>query len=233
MISVIIPVYNSEQYLEECLNSVSNQLYKNIEIICINDGSTDNSFQVLQKYALFDHRIKIINQMNHGVSYSRNIGIQLARGKWISFVDSDDTIHPEIYIICTKYKADIIDFKYQYYHKRHKNKKSHIYFIKDPINQAINKKLIMFIWNKLFLTSAIKNHFFKEDMKIYEDWIFNFELFKNNINICHISNVLYYYRISENSLTSKNKFTKSIFFQYLKNILTKKEYDIFINNFIF
>ena len=73
MISVIIPVYNSEQYLEECLNSVSNQLYKNIEIICINDGSTDNSFQILQKYALFDHRIKIINQMNHGVSYSRNI----------------------------------------------------------------------------------------------------------------------------------------------------------------
>lgn len=90
LISVIIPVYNVEQYLEECLNSVIEQTYKNIEIITVNDGSSDRSLEILQKYALSHPNIKIINQENMGNSVARNKGIMLASGKYINFLDSDD-----------------------------------------------------------------------------------------------------------------------------------------------
>ena len=89
-ISVIIPVYNSENYLEECLNSVIKQTLKNIEIICIDDGSTDNSSHILQMYSKFDNRFTLIKQKNKGSGISRNKGIEKSKGKYVSFLDSDD-----------------------------------------------------------------------------------------------------------------------------------------------
>jgi len=91
-ISIIIPVYNTEKYLRECLNSVVNQSLQDIEIICINDGSTDSCLAILREYEAKDARIRVIEQKNAGVSATRNIGIELARGEYIQFVDSDDTI---------------------------------------------------------------------------------------------------------------------------------------------
>lgn len=92
MISIIIPIYNSEKTLDRCLNSCCSQTYKNIEIICINDGSTDNSLCILNKYIQKDSRIKIINKKNGGLSSARNEGLKIAQGEWICFVDSDDYI---------------------------------------------------------------------------------------------------------------------------------------------
>ena len=92
VVSVVIPVYNVEPYLSECLDSVCKQTLKNIEIICINDGSTDRSLTVLQKYSERDKRIHIINQNNQGLSYSRNVGIRQAKGRYVYFLDSDDYI---------------------------------------------------------------------------------------------------------------------------------------------
>ena len=91
-ISIIIPVYNVEGYLVECLNSVVNQTYRDIEIIIVNDGSTDSSFSIIQQYQLQDERIKIINQENQGLSAARNAGIKKVSGEYIWFVDSDDYI---------------------------------------------------------------------------------------------------------------------------------------------
>ena len=91
-ISIIIPVYNVENYLAECLNSVVNQTYRNIEIIIVNDGSTDNSFSIIQQYQLQDERIKIINQENQGLSAARNAGMKVASGEYLWFVDSDDYV---------------------------------------------------------------------------------------------------------------------------------------------
>ena len=90
MISIIIPVYNVEKYLTKCLDSVVNQTYKNIEIICINDGSPDNSWKILEKYQKIDKRIKVVNQINQGLSAARNTGINEAQGEFIFFLDSDD-----------------------------------------------------------------------------------------------------------------------------------------------
>ena len=94
-VSVIIPIYNSEPWLAECLNSVCHQTLKDIEIICVNDGSTDNSLKILQEYAGQDERIQIIDQDNHGLSYARNAGFKKAKGKYVYFLDSDDYIATE------------------------------------------------------------------------------------------------------------------------------------------
>ena len=91
-ISLIIPVYNVAKYLGRCLDSIVNQTYRNIEIICVNDGSTDDSLDILNSYALKDERVKIINRENNGVSSSRNVALDVAKGEWIMFVDSDDWI---------------------------------------------------------------------------------------------------------------------------------------------
>ena len=94
-VSVIIPVYNTEPWLEECLESACGQTLKNIEILCINDGSTDGSLAVLRKFAERDERIVVINQENRGVAHARNVGLNRAKGKYIYFLDSDDWIAPD------------------------------------------------------------------------------------------------------------------------------------------
>jgi len=96
-ISVIIPIYNVEAYLERCLRTVCGQTYKNIEIILVDDGSTDNCLQICIEFANKDDRIKVLTQANQGVSSARNTGLENATGKFIGFVDPDDYIHPEMY----------------------------------------------------------------------------------------------------------------------------------------
>ena len=111
-ISVIIPVYNTEKYLSRCLDSVVNQTFKDLEIICVNDGSTDNSNEILDRYASKDNRITVINQKNGGLSAARNTGLRHASGQYIGFVDSDDWIDIDYYEcligLAEKNNADIV-----------------------------------------------------------------------------------------------------------------------------
>ena len=92
LISIIVPVYNVEKYLEQCLESLLNQTYKNIEIIVVNDGSTDQSLDILKKYSFKDNRIKLYSQKNQGISAARNTALEHINGKYVMFVDSDDWI---------------------------------------------------------------------------------------------------------------------------------------------
>ncbi len=116
-VSVIIPVYKVEDYLDDCLDSVQNQTYKDIEIICVNDGSPDNSGEILKKHQKKDKRIKIINQENQGISAARNAGMKAATGNWIYFVDSDDLILPytleKAVESAKEYDPEIVNFKYE------------------------------------------------------------------------------------------------------------------------
>lgn len=97
LISVIVPVYNTAPYLRQCLDSICNQTYQNLEVICVNDGSTDNSAEILEEYAAKDSRIIVITQTNAGPSVARNVAIEQAKGEWIASVDSDDWIEPDTY----------------------------------------------------------------------------------------------------------------------------------------
>ena len=111
-ISIIIPVYNAEQYLEECLLSISQQTFTDFEILAINDGSTDRSLEILKKYQEKEPRLKVFSQVNKGVSAARNLGLDNAKGDYITFVDADDWLHPETiekYIeIAEKENSDIV-----------------------------------------------------------------------------------------------------------------------------
>ena len=98
-VSIIVPVYNVEKYLRKCLDSLVNQTLKDIEIICINDGSTDDSLNILQEYAREHHNVVVIDQENQGVSIARNNGINKAQGDYIGFVDPDDWVEPDMFKI--------------------------------------------------------------------------------------------------------------------------------------
>ena len=109
MISVIIPVYNVENYLEECLNSVQHQTYTNIEVILVNDWSTDNSKMICERYCQEDSRFHLISQTNQGQSVARNVGVEVSTGEFIAFVDSDDVIKANYLEELMKYMSDDID----------------------------------------------------------------------------------------------------------------------------
>lgn len=117
LISIIIPVYNVEEYLSACLKSVIGQTYKNLEIIVVDDGSTDKSGMICDEYCNRDNRITVIHKKNGGLSDARNAGLKAAKGQYIGFVDSDDWIAPEMYEIlyqsCKMYEADISFARYK------------------------------------------------------------------------------------------------------------------------
>ena len=116
IVSVIIPVYNSESFLKRCLESITRQSFEKWEAICVDDGSTDKSGTILDELAVKDHRIKVIHKVNEGVSVARNAGIKYAVGKYLCFVDSDDFLHPDTFRLCVelaeKNRADIVAYTY-------------------------------------------------------------------------------------------------------------------------
>ena len=166
-ISVIIPVYNAETYLLECLDSIVNQTLKDIEIICVNDGSTDNSLSILKEYASKDNRIKIIDKENEGQGYARKIGLDNATGEYILFCDNDDyyselTAFEELYNYIEKVKVDVVIFN----------------FIESYINRFVyTKNSIHFPNKKNFTFIDIKDFFFSNRVvpwsKIYSKQFLN------------------------------------------------------------
>ena len=168
LVSVIIPVYNVKNYLIRCLESIIRQSYTNLEIICINDGSTDGSERILEEFSKKDDRIKIIHQENKGLSAARNTGLDYVHGEYISFVDSDDYLSTDCYSLCIplfKNDVDVIYFSANvvaelggvklktddyYYQVHHENK------IK--VSPAILKKENVAAWNKIYKTDIIKKN---------------------------------------------------------------------------
>ena len=163
-VSVIIPVYNVEQYLRECLDSVVNQTLREIEIICVDDGSTDSSLDILKEYASKDNRITVITQKNLHAGVARNAGLAVARGEYVHFCDSDDWVEKEIYTECLKKIADIILFdafktdislnKKLSWKKDYLNKEK----IKGDINEFEFKFCTGSPWGKLFRRTFINKH---------------------------------------------------------------------------
>ena len=114
-VSIIVPVYKVEKYLRRCLDSILSQTFDDFEVICVNDGSPDNSIDILNEYASRDNRFCVVEQENQGLSMARNNGKKLARGEYIYFLDSDDYIHPQLlevsYYLAQKYDADLVNFE--------------------------------------------------------------------------------------------------------------------------
>lgn len=197
-ISIIVPVYNVEKYLPKCLDSLVNQTYANIEIICVNDGSPDNSLQILEEYARKDERIKIINQQNQGVSVARNVGIDNATGDYILFVDADDWLDTkacEIISEVFKENFDLISFNVIY----SDNRKNMFGFEKNA-STINNREMWSNCYNKHLLNKY--NIRFPEGIKIAEDFVFLSQVLIYTNNIKLIQDYLYYYFIDRRSASS-------------------------------
>lgn len=183
-ISVIVPVYNVEKYLSQCLDSIIHQTYKNLEIILVDDGSTDSSGLICDNYSQKDKRIKIIHKCQGGLSDARNAGLKIATGEYISFIDSDDFIDKNMYSILInntqKYNSDIVWFNYyNYYSKKHfinssiiKNNDLYDLSSSDKIKFAKNLfyqyKMDAHVWAKLYKRSIFNNIKFPYG-KLFED----------------------------------------------------------------
>ena len=212
-ISVIIPVYNTENYLEECLDSILNQTFKEFEVICIEDKSTDNSANILKDYAEKDERVKIIfNEENIGQAESRNKGIEEACGEYISFIDSDDKIdleaYEKLYNFSKESNQDLILFDTVRYGDKGEIWPSTLH-IKSIQGEKIEKTNILeheeFIydtgpWNKLIKTSFLKNSNIRFINKLYEDLLFSMELFISTNSVGVYPEVKYYWRKRRNKL---------------------------------
>lgn len=239
-ISIIIPVYNSEKYIESCIESLIKQTYKEIEIILVNDGSTDNSQIICEKYVQLDKRIILINQLNGGVSEARNVGILHAKGDYIMFVDSDDYVDKTI---CEKLISEEADLVFcRYYNALNNNRQSiqipelrKIKKISDIDSESFEILYNNLIFNppfcKLYKRELI-TELFRNGLNLGEDIIFNFDYIKNCSSLRFVDEALYYYQIENDSSLSRKFDLKRIEKLYNVYQITSKQCDdIFKENF--
>jgi glycosyltransferase involved in cell wall biosynthesis len=214
-ISIIVPVYNVEQYLSKCMDSIINQTLKDIEIICINDGSTDNSLEILIKYEKHDNRIIVINQKNGGLSHARNVGLKKVTSSYILFVDSDDWLELNtceiLYNAMISNNCDLVQCKTNIHyiernHMKSKDNKSINRDIKGLVEITTNNFQIspFYAWSKLFKKEIIEK--FQIDFPeglYYEDSPFMWKYFSVSRNIFFIEDKLYNYLRRPDSILSK------------------------------
>lgn len=223
LVSIIVPIFNGEANLTKCINSLINQTLIDIEIILINDGSNDNSSKIIEKFSMIDNRIIVINKKNEGVSATRNLGIKLARGKFVGFIDSDDYInckmYEELYYKAIKENVNLAMCKFSTISDKHKyGEKWNFYYEDIKSAEFILKNMIgvenetdfnkfdplmgstcRCIYNKEILDKY--NIFFNEEITYAEDLIFNIKYLTKIHKVVLTDEILYYYRNNENSLS--------------------------------
>jgi glycosyltransferase involved in cell wall biosynthesis len=223
LFSIIVPVYNTEKYLDRCLKSIINQTYSKIEIIVVNDGSTDRSLDICIKYQKMDKRVVVINKENGGLSSARNAGLINATGNYYIFVDSDDYIDLNYcrvaYELLSKNDLDMIVFNFkkvysiEYYEEHDKNSK----FKYLNRNQALkmyfigehNNRIYHFAWGKVYKKDIFNDLTFPEG-RLHEDLFVTYKII-DRIETCAISNqVMYYYFIRSDSITANSSNKRNI-----------------------
>lgn len=208
-VSIIIPVYNVEKYLERCINSVSNQSYTDIEIILVDDGSTDNSGMICELHAKKDSRIKVIHKKNGGLSDARNAGVAIASGQWISFIDSDDWIEEyflenlvkeaeknQCEIVGCSYRKVFEDSEYYSVDNRYNLR---IYENDEIMSNLIDNKIQQVVWNKLYKRSLLEGIFFEKG-KYHEDEFWSYQVLAKVSRYVEIDYVGYNYLQRANSI---------------------------------
>ncbi len=219
LISIIVPVYNVEQYLEKCVNSITNQTYKNLEIILVNDGTTDSSGDLCDKLATVDNRIKVFHKENGGLSDARNYGVEKATGEYIGFVDSDDYIDVEmyekLYEAIKKENADVAECNLKIVYPDRKElfteKKYYQICTKQEYLEEYLKieKVFGSVWTKLIKSDIAKKIQFPVG-KLYEDTYYAYKLIEVANKYVLMDNSFYNYLMRENSITN-SKFNPRIF----------------------
>lgn len=222
IISVIIPVYNVEKYIGECLDSVINQTYKKLQIILVDDGSTDSSGKICDVYAEKDNRITVVHQKNAGAGAAKNTGLDLVKGDYFSIIDSDDYIELDMYekmvTSLEKYNADIVQclFRNVFVNDSFDRK----FKIKSNYPKVLTSKRFLkeylYDWkyaifaNKVFKSSLLKDIRFPVGRKI-DDEFFTYKLVCNAKKVVNIDNILYNYRMRKTSVMNENDTDRLIY----------------------
>lgn len=210
-ISLIIPVYNSEIWLPSCLNSLLSQTLREIEILCIDDGSTDSSHDILEHYAQKDSRIVIFTQPNAGASSARNKGLEMAKGQYIGFVDSDDLIHAsfceKLWNIAESTKADMVFCDYMLGDEKEKALSFDIqsFMVASEFFEMVPSLFSHFpfaIWNRIIRKSLLNRYQIRFDCELSdaEDFCFHYMTIPFCVSLAHVHEKLYYYRQRSRSL---------------------------------
>lgn len=223
-ISIIIPVYNASRYLYECMKTVLNQTYSNIEVILVDDGSSDGSGELCDKFSTEDSRIKVIHQKNSGVSAARNAGLKLASGEYIAFIDADDMIHADMYEVMLKkakeYNADMVATGVTI--RNLNGQEQPEYPLRTSIDEMsceaaleklLTKRLNVAVYTKLFKREIINEVKFRNDKRYSEDKFFVFEAILRSRKIIEIPECKYIYVKREDSATT--------------SLISKKNFDAF------
>ena len=225
LISVIVPVYNVEKYLEECINSIINQTYKNLEIILVDDGATDNSGKMCDEFAKKDNRIKVIHKNNGGLSDARNAGIEIATGEYIQFVDSDDYIDFDmielLYKNAKKYDTDISMCSHYILTEEECTPEGtgelNIYNRVQVLKEILlDEKVRSYAWNKLFAKELFKEIRFPKG-KVFEDILTIPKLFDKAKKVVLDDQPKYYYRQRKGSILHVQ--TKELRLSYINSAL--------------
>lgn len=213
-VSIILPIYNVEKYLEKCVNSVINQTYQNIEIILVNDGSKDSSGRICDELVESDNRIKVIHKKNGGLASARNAGYEMATGEYIMYIDSDDVIKNDIAEKCVsameKKRSDVVIFGYEKMSEdgqvleicKWSNKTYNHDEMVEYLYEAICNMSFGYAWNKMYRKSTIDKSKVFGDAKVIdrEDLIYNLELLRFWDRITYIDSVGYEYLQRSSSL---------------------------------
>ncbi len=230
MISVIVPVYNVEKYLDRCVESIVQQTYKNLEIILVDDGSTDKSGEICDHWATKDERVKVLHQPNMGGGAARNAALDIAKGDFIAFVDSDDYIAPDMYehlMTLIEQGADISECNYTYVDSDStdfKTEAGNIIFCStlEALENNITDKIFRrIIWNKLYKRELIGNIRFPIGTKI-DDEFFTYRILGNAKVLVHSEKICYAYRQHNSSVMHTANVGKCI--QSIESRLQRYEY---------
>ena len=211
LISVIVPVYNVSEYLEDCYRAIVGQTYKRLEIIFVDDGSTDDSGALCDRFATENSRVRVIHKKNGGLSSARNAGLEIAEGDVVCFIDSDDYPRNDMFeklLHCmTEYHVDIVCCDYSSNEQRqHLNGDAKLLKSDQAISMLFDDGgYRCFAWNKLYKRRLFENVKYPEG-ELFEDIKTTYNLFKEAPKICYLKEDLYFYRIRESSIT-RAKFT--------------------------
>lgn len=225
-VSIIVPVYNAEDTIVNCVNSIRNQTYKNIEIICVNDGAKDRSLKILQTLSEKDERIVVIDKQNGGVSSARNAGLRSATGEYVQFVDSDDAIKTNMVEILVD---SLENSGAQWAICGYEFSDGQGLRVPENVCYTVEKFLENFCsfyaegffcspWNKLFVKQFIK-HTFNEDMNLGEDAVFNAEYMLGISKICMVKEALYLYTAGNTESLSFRYNPKAFYCETKKNAI--------------
>ncbi len=230
LISVIVPIYKVEKYLEKCIESIINQTYENLEIILVDDGSPDLCGEICDQYALKDNRIKVIHKSNGGLSSARNAGLDISKGEYIGFVDSDDHISEDMYTYLfnsireNNTKLAVCNIFYEFesgkiQRKSRDNKDLQFDFFNGLLEMNTYRLFDMGAWSKLYNKTLFSEIRFPEG-KLSEDYFVMYRIFELAQKISYVSNPCYYYLQRKNSI-SRNA---SINHDFLDAAKTQMEY---------